>query len=94
LTGYALEAETMKLNDLKRKHNALQKEARELYVKVQGMTVEINDLRGRIQAIEGEDYDEIPLIFGGDMHLYDDGEEAEVHNVKSTPKTTVDRLLD
>jgi hypothetical protein len=42
------------------------------------MSDEINDLRKQIEVIEGEDYDPIPLIFGGDFHIREDGEKIEV----------------
>lgn len=68
----------MNLNDLKRQHNNLQHEARAQYAVVQKTCTEIEALRKRIEKIEGEDWDPVPLIFGGDLHIYADGENIEV----------------
>lgn len=66
------------LNDLKRQHNNLQHMARAQYAVVQDTCTEIEALRKRIEKIEGEDWDPVPLIFGGDLHIYADGENIAV----------------
>lgn len=68
----------MNLNDLKRSHNALQHMARAQYEAIQESCTEIQELRKRIAEIEGDDWDPVPLIFGGDLHIYADGENIEV----------------
>lgn len=65
------------VNQLKRRHNKLQEVARELYAQCETIGKEINELREKIEAAEGEDYDPVPLMFGGGFHLHSDGEDAE-----------------
>lgn len=70
----------MNLNDLKREHNALQDKARKQYAKVLRTSHRIDGLRAQIKFIEGDDFDPVPLIFGGDLNIYDDGESIEIPN--------------
>ena len=65
----------MKLNDLKRKHNAILTEGQDLYAKCLSMHEELKSLQSKIQQIEGDAYDPIPLIFGGGFEIYEDDEE-------------------
>lgn len=78
----------MNLNDLKREHNRLQKKGRKQYAKLIKKTERINALREEIKKIEGDDYDPIPLIFGGDFNIYEDGEHVPLPSSEkaSAPK--------
>ena len=64
----------MKLNDLKRKHNALLIEGQEAYAKVTAMYDELMSLQEQIKEIEGPDYDPIPVIFGSGFYIHDEDE--------------------
>ena len=64
----------MKLNDLKRKHNALLIEGQEAYAKVTAMYAEVMSLQEQIKEIEGPDYDPIPVIFGSGFYIHDEDE--------------------
>ena len=64
----------MKLNDLKRKHNALLIEGQETYAKVTAMYDELMSLQEQIKDIEGPDYDPIPVIFGSGFYIHDEDE--------------------
>jgi len=68
----------MNLNDLKRKHNSMQADARSCYKWLEDISREIEALREKIRKLEGDDFDPVPLIFGGDLHIYPDGEDREV----------------
>lgn len=63
-----------RLNDMKRRHNAIHKEGCEHYKKMMSIYEEMQELRAQINKIEGEDYDLISLIFWGgfDIHEEDD----------------------
>jgi len=52
------------INDLKKKHNALQAEGQEVYAKVLSLHEQCTAIQQILQKEEGEDYDPIPLIFG------------------------------
>ena len=65
----------MKLNDLKRKHNALLIEGQEAYAKVTAMYDELMSLQEQIKDIEGPDYDPIPVIFGSGFYIHDEDED-------------------
>ncbi len=52
------------INDLKKKHNALQTQGQELYARVLELYDQCTEIQRILQKVEGEDYDPIPLIFG------------------------------
>lgn len=52
------------INDLKREHNRLQEEGREVYAKLVDLHAKCLALQDRIREAEGNDYDDIPLLFG------------------------------
>lgn len=68
----------MKLNDLKRRHNAVMIEGQEAYAKVLELYAVVNELQRVIQKYEGDDYDPIPLIFGEGFYIHEDDEDKEV----------------
>ncbi|MEY4719609.1 MAG: hypothetical protein RL563_2227 [Pseudomonadota bacterium] len=59
----------MKLNDLKRLHNALLTEGQQKYEEVSALYKRLIDLQKQIEEIEGENYDPIPLIFGDGFYI-------------------------
>jgi hypothetical protein len=59
----------MKLNDLKRLHNALLTEGQQKYEEVSAIYKRLIDLQKQIEEIEGENYDPIPLIFGDGFYI-------------------------
>jgi len=62
----------MKLNDMKRKHTAIQREGKRMYTRLLEMYEECNELQSMIRGIEKDDYDPIPLIFGGEFYIDED----------------------
>ncbi|MCF7995593.1 MAG: hypothetical protein K9L88_12215 [Chromatiaceae bacterium] len=65
----------MKLNDMKRKHNALLIQGQNLYASMLEKYDECVDLQRRIKAAEKEEYDPIPLMFGSGFYI----DEADEH---------------
>ena len=63
-----------RLNDMKRRHNAIHEEGCEHYNKMMDIYKEMQELREQIKEIEGDDYDPIPLIFGGGFHIHEEDE--------------------
>jgi len=59
----------MKLNDLKRLHNALLTEGQQKYEEVSALYKRVIDLQKQIEEIEGENYDPVPLIFGDGFYI-------------------------
>jgi hypothetical protein len=59
----------MKLNDLKRLHNALLTEGQQKYEEVSALYKRVIDLQKQIEEIEGENYDPIPLLFGDGFYI-------------------------
>ena len=59
----------MKLNDLKRLHNALLTEGQQKYEEVSAIYKRLIDLQKQIEEIEGENYDPIPLLFGEGFYI-------------------------
>jgi hypothetical protein len=74
----------MNLNDLKRKHNAMLIEGQAAYAKVTELYEAVRALQKQIEAIEGDDYDPIPVIFGSGFYIHEDGETIEVPNAPLT----------
>ena len=68
----------MNINDLKRKHNALLSKGQDEYAKMLETYNALMELQKRIAEIEGDEYDPIPLIFGGCLHIHADDETIEV----------------
>ena len=64
----------MKLNDLKRRHNALLKEGQAAYAQMLETHAEVISLQDRIKEIEGDDYDPIPVLFGGGFYIHEEDE--------------------
>ena len=60
------------INDLKRKHNALLKEGQELFARIEELTPEMMAIRKTLREVEGDDYDEIPVIFGSGYWIDED----------------------
>ena len=52
------------INDLKKEHNRLQEEGKEVYQRVLELHEKCTWLQPQIRDAEGDDYDPIPLIFG------------------------------
>lgn len=52
------------INDLKKKHNALQTQGQEAYARVLELHAKCTEIQRILEKVEGEDYDPIPLIFG------------------------------
>ena len=63
-----------KLNDMKRRHNAIHEEGCEHYKAMMSIYKEMQELHAQIKEIEGADYDPIPLIFGGGFHIHEEDE--------------------
>lgn len=63
-----------RLNDLKRRHNAIHERGCELYAESMKIYHEMMELRKEIEEIEGDEYDEIPLIFGGGFNILESDE--------------------
>jgi predicted nuclease with TOPRIM domain len=53
------------INDLKKEHNALLERGQELYADVMKLHKQVLELQDQIKHAEREEYDPIPLIFGG-----------------------------
>ena len=53
------------INDLKRQHNQLLADGQRAYAHMLKIHARCVDLQKTIEAEEGDDYDPIPLIFGG-----------------------------
>ena len=62
------------LNDLKRRHNEIFYEGQNLMARIEELKDVMLALRKQIKDVEGEDYDPIPLIFGGGFWIDDEGE--------------------
>ena len=60
------------LNDMKRLHNKIMEEGQAAYKKVMECYEKMMPLRKQIEAIEGEDYDGLPLIFGDGYWIDED----------------------
>jgi len=60
------------INDLKRQHNALQDEGREVWKRVVELRDQCFALQNQIEAAEGDDYDPIPLMFGAGLWVDED----------------------
>lgn len=52
------------VNDLKKKHNALQAKGKELYAQVEDLHRQCLSIQKTLEKAEGLDYDPIPLMFG------------------------------
>lgn len=52
------------INNLKKEHNRLQEEGREVYARVMELHEKCTAIQKQLHEAEGEDYDPIPLIFG------------------------------
>ena len=65
------------INDLKKKHNALQDQGREAYAKVLSLHEQCVEIQKILQREEGEEYDAIPLIFGDGFWIDPDLEDAQ-----------------
>ncbi len=57
------------IDDLKREHNRLQQQGRRAYSEASELFRQCIDLQDRIQEAEGDDYDPIPLLFGGGFYV-------------------------
>ena len=68
------------INAMKRKHNDLFKEGQDLMARIEAIAPVMMSLRQQIEDAEGDDYDPIPVIFGGGFWIDVDGEEAERRN--------------
>ena len=63
-----------RLNDMKRRHNAIHEIGADHYAKMMKIYDEMMELQRRIKEIEGDEYDPIPLIFGGGFHIHEGDE--------------------
>ena len=64
------------INDLKRKHNALLEEGQKLFARLEELTPEMMAIRKTLREVEGDDYDEIPVIFGSGFWIDEEGEKG------------------
>ena len=53
------------INDLKKEHNEIFEQGQELFEQILPIHKKILELRTQIEQAEGDEYDPIPLIFGG-----------------------------
>lgn len=53
------------INDMKRKHNVYMERGQQLYAEMMDLHEKCLDLRNKLKKAEGDEYDPIPLIFGG-----------------------------
>ena len=60
------------INDLKRRHNALQEEGRPLLARLEEMRDECYEIQAKLSDAEGDDYDPIPLMFGAGFWIDED----------------------
>lgn len=55
----------MNIDDMKRDHNALVIEGRDLLLRLEALAVSVNELRKLIKEADPDEYDEIRLLFDG-----------------------------
>lgn len=60
------------VNDMKRVHNILHKKGQTMWADLQKLYEAVIILRKQIEAIEGADYDGIPLLFGDGFFIEED----------------------
>jgi len=59
--------------ELKRLHNGMHKQGHSLLKQMEALANQVNDLRLKIEELEGSDYDPIRIIFAGTYWI--EGEE-------------------
>jgi hypothetical protein len=59
-----MELTAKEINDLKKEHNKLQDQGREIYATVMELHEKCLAIQQQLIDAEGSDYDPIPLIFG------------------------------
>lgn len=57
------------IDAMKREHNRLQARGRRVYAEASELFRQCISLQERIQKAEGDDYDPIPLLFGGGFYV-------------------------
>ena len=53
------------INDMKKEHNAYMDRGQKIYAEVMELHAKCLELQRKLQEAEGDEYDAIPLIFGG-----------------------------
>lgn len=66
------------INDLKREHNTLLDEGREIYARLTQCSDRMHEIQSLLMEAEGGDYDPIPLIFGDGFFIREDDEDKVV----------------